>query len=160
MNRISLFPALLLLLALHVSLVPSSEAQADSLKRALFALQNPKDATILHPQGPGTIRIHTPTVIDSVEKMLRGHDEVLGYRIQIYLGSAAEAKSTRSKFLTLGTGLPCNMVQNIPNYAARAGDFRTSLEAHKSLATVKLHYPAAFVVQDKINPPRFQKKTP
>ena len=112
------------------------------------------------PSAPGEMRIHTSHVIDSLEKATRGKDELQGYRIQIYLGSATEAKAIRTKFLNLGTGLPCNMVQNIPNYAVRVGDFRTSLEAHKHLSQVKAHYPSAFVVQDKINPPKLPKRQP
>lgn len=124
----------------------------------------PTLATMAQPDSgqhsPGHITLHTPLAIDSLERVTRGKEDISGYRIQIYLGSASEARSARGKFLALGTGLTCNMVQNIPNYAVRVGDFRTELEAHKYLAQVKSQYPSAFVVQDKINPPRLSLPGP
>jgi hypothetical protein len=110
------------------------------------------------PASPGNITFHTPAPIDSLERASRGREELQGYRIQIFLGSAGEAKAVRTKFMSLGTGLTCNMVQNIPSYAIRVGDFRTALDAHRELSAVKAHYPAAFVVQDKINPPRLKPR--
>lgn len=107
---------------------------------------------------PAGIRFHTPGVIDSLERAQRGRDELQGYRIQIFLGSATEAKSVRQKALSLQMGLPVQIVQNIPNYAVRVGDFRSALEAHKYLSQVRAHYPAAFVVTDQINPPRLPKR--
>jgi len=110
--------------------------------------------------SPGRVVIHTPPAIDSLEKAMRGRDELRGYRIQVFLGSSTEAKAERNKFLNLGTGLSCSMVQNIPNYAVQVGDFRTSLEAHRWIPSVRNHYPGAFVVEGKINPPRLSRTAP
>ncbi len=130
----------------------TSHAQRDSLSAILDKLQ---DEEVQNHTKPGTVKFHTPHVIDSLERTLRGKTELRGYRIQIFLGGAAEAKASRQKFLGLGLGLTCYMVQNVPSYAVRVGDFRNALEANRYLATVKSHYPGAFVLQDEIEPPKF-----
>lgn len=119
----------------------------------LFSQSEPADSTL------GKITIHTPAKIDSLERQQRGKSELKGFRIQIFLGPFAQAKAERTKFINLGTGLSAYMPQNPPDYSVRVGDFRTQLEAQKYLAKIKEAYPSAFIVPDKVEPPRFSKKT-
>jgi hypothetical protein len=133
----------------------SVPAQSDSLTMAIGKLRPHRSDSV---ERPGTIVFHTSGQLDSLEKSLRGKEEIPGYRIQIFLGNATEAKSLRQKALGQNMGLSVNMVQNIPNYALRLGDFRSSLEAHQQLSLVRSYYPAAFVVPDRINPPKLQKR--
>jgi hypothetical protein len=51
------------------------------------------------------------------------------------------------------------MPQNPPDYSVRVGDFRTQLEAQKYLEQIKEVYPSAFIVPDRVEPPRFGKKS-
>jgi hypothetical protein len=107
---------------------------------------------------PGKITVHSHGDIDSLERRLRGKTELKGFRIQIFMGPFAQAKTERSNFINLGLGLSAYMPQNPPDYSVRVGDFRTQLEALKYLEKIKPHYPGAFIVPDKVEPPRFSRK--
>lgn len=106
----------------------------------------------------GSVQIHSENKIDSLEKRMRGKNDLKGYRIQIFLGSYQEAKNTRAQFLTNSLGLQAYIVQNAPDYVVRVGDFKTMLELHKYLDEVKKSYPGSLIVVDKIEPPRFPKR--
>lgn len=107
---------------------------------------------------PGRVILHSHSNIDSLERRLRGKTELKGYRIQIFMGPFTQAKTERSNFINLGLGLSAYMPQNPPDYSVRVGDFRTQLEALKYLEKIKIHYPNAFIVPDKVEPPRFSRK--
>jgi hypothetical protein len=104
------------------------------------------------------VTVNAPARIDSIEKGLRGKTELRGYRIQIFLGDYNQAKVERVKFIEHNTGLNAYMPQNPPDYALRVGDFRSMLEASKYLAQIKPFYPNAFIVPDKVEPPRFGRR--
>lgn len=105
----------------------------------------------------GAIRFENADRIDSLEKKMRGKNEMRGYRVQIFLGDYADAKNVRAKFLASGLKMQAYIVQNTPDYVVRVGDFRTSLEAQKHFIELKKMYPSALLVVDRIEPPRFYK---
>lgn len=114
-----------------------------------------KDTTGLSTLGK--IDVTVSERIDSLERSTRGKTELRGYRIQIFLGPFAQAKTERTKFISTGIPLPAYMPQNLPDYAVRVGDFRNMMEAQKYLSQVRDLYPSAFVVPDKIESPRLQR---
>lgn len=105
----------------------------------------------------GAIRFENAERVDSLEKKMRGKNEMRGYRVQIFLGDYADAKNVRAKFLASGLKMQAYIVQNTPDYVVRVGDFRTSLEAQKHFVELKKMYPSALLVVDRIEPPRFYK---
>ncbi|MEZ4798782.1 MAG: SPOR domain-containing protein [Flavobacteriales bacterium] len=126
----------------------SSDAQVDSLKYILGKIENSND---------GDVKIHTTASIDSLEKKLRGKNNLRGFRIQIFLGSYPEAKKLRATFQSSSDNLPAYIAQNTPDYVVKVGDFRTLYEAQKYLDELKKSYPSALIIPDKIEPPRLKK---
>ncbi|MFY7971778.1 MAG: SPOR domain-containing protein [Flavobacteriales bacterium] len=109
------------------------------------------------PLTPGVITVHCPHAVDSVEKHLRGKNELRGYRIQVFLGNMTEAKSIRQKAMTMGLNQTAYIVQNTPDYAVRLGDFKSLIDAQLFLLEAKKTYPGAFIIPDKIEPPRLPR---
>ncbi len=104
--------------------------------------------------APGVIEFETPSAVDSLEHRMRGRVDIKGYRIQVFLGSYAEAKNFRAKFLTNGIPIPAYIQQNTPDYVVKVGDFRNLLEANRYFSEIKQQYPGAFIVADKIESTR------
>lgn len=80
-----------------------------------------------------------------------------GYRIQIFfdsgLNSSDRAKQTRDEFLFRYPEIPAYIGWKAPNYRVRIGDFKTRLEAEKTLQMIIFEYPNAWVIKDDINFP-------
>jgi CRISPR/Cas system-associated endoribonuclease Cas2 len=77
-----------------------------------------------------------------------------GYRIQIvaFAGSNASEKATKMKeeVEKIFKEMPCYISYYEPNFRIRLGDFRSRMDAQRMLNTVKLQYPGAFIVADKV----------
>lgn len=81
--------------------------------------------------------------------------EINGYRIQIaaYSGvnSKAQAEAARNSFNGLFPYTKSYLIYNEPYFKVRVGNYRSRLQAHKDLETIKLTYPSAYIVPDKIS---------
>jgi vancomycin resistance protein YoaR len=62
------------------------------------------------------------------------------YKIQIYTGSSEIAKKTLAEFRQEFTGMDATIVFNTPNYKVWVGNFRTRIEAEKTLAEINGRY--------------------
>ena len=80
-----------------------------------------------------------------------------GYRIQIFfdsgLNSSDRAKQARDEFLFRFPEIQAYVSWKAPNYRVRIGDFKTRLEAEKTLQLIMTDYPNAWVIKDEINFP-------
>jgi len=80
-----------------------------------------------------------------------------GYRIQIFfdsgLNSSDRAKQARDEFLLKFPDIQAYVNWKAPNYRVRVGDFKTRLEAEKTLQLILPDYPNAWVIKDEINFP-------
>jgi hypothetical protein len=80
-----------------------------------------------------------------------------GYRIQIFfdsgLNSSDRARQAREEFLLIFPEIPAYVSWKAPNYRVRVGDFKTKLEAEKTLQLIIIDYPNAWVTRDEINFP-------
>jgi hypothetical protein len=80
-----------------------------------------------------------------------------GYRIQIFfdsgLNSSDRARQARDEFLLRYPDIQAYVSWKSPNYRVRIGDFRTRLEAEKTLQLILIDYPNAWVIKDEINFP-------
>ena len=81
--------------------------------------------------------------------------EISGYRIQIaaYSGvnSRSQAEAARNSFGNLFPYTRSYLIYNEPYFKVRVGNYYTRLQAYKDLETIRLTYPSAYIVQDKIN---------
>jgi len=80
-----------------------------------------------------------------------------GYRIQVFfdsgLNSSDRARQARDEFLLTYPEIPAYVGWKSPNYRVRIGDFKTRLEAEKTLQLIIIDYPNAWVIKDEINFP-------
>lgn len=79
------------------------------------------------------------------------HQKIDGYRIQLYNGLEAESHQVRTKFLTLYPDMKAEITYKAPEWKVQVGNFRTRLEADKSLLKIKEQFPGSLVVRAKIN---------
>jgi hypothetical protein len=85
-----------------------------------------------------------------------------GYRIKIHFGAdKAKAVEIKSKFIARFPDIPAyGPIYDQPNFNIRVGDFRTKLEAYRSLKKVQAEFPSAFIVQDEIELPELDSPKP
>ncbi|MBR4912837.1 MAG: SPOR domain-containing protein [Bacteroidales bacterium] len=99
---------------------------------------------------PGIVRIQEDYVNN-----WRKVGEINGYRIQIaaYSGvnSKSQAEYARNSFNNLFPYTRAYLIYNEPYFKVRVGNYRSRLQAHKDLETIKLTYPSAYIVPDKIS---------
>lgn len=62
------------------------------------------------------------------------------YKIQIYNGGSEIAKKTLNEFRQEFIGMDATIVFNTPNYKVWVGNFRTRIEAEKTLAEINGRY--------------------
>ena len=81
--------------------------------------------------------------------------EINGYRIQIaaYSGvnSKSQAEYAKNSFNNLFPYTKAYLIYNGPYFKVRVGNYFTRLQAYKDLETIKLTYPSAYIVPDKIS---------
>ena len=81
--------------------------------------------------------------------------EISGYRIQIaaYSGvnSRSQAEAARNSFGALFPYTRSYLIYNEPYFKVRVGNYYTRLQAYKDLETIRLTYPSAYIVPDKIS---------
>ncbi len=101
---------------------------------------------------------------DSIRNLVIKHiaynkhkEGIPGYRIRIYsnLGTNARKRSQeiRTEFYDKFPDIPIYREYDSPYFKVYVGDFRTKIEAIKSLKKIKKYFPAAFVVPDQIELP-------
>lgn len=99
---------------------------------------------------PGIVRIQEDYVNN-----WRKVGEINGYRIQIaaYSGvnSKSQAEYAKNSFNNLFPYTRAYLIYNEPYFKVRVGNYFTRLQAYKDLETIKLTYPSAYIVPDKIS---------
>ena len=77
-----------------------------------------------------------------------------GYRIQIaaYSGvnSRSQAEGAKNAFSIMFPYIKANVIYTEPYFKVRVGNYRTRLQAYKDLEDIRLSYPSAYIVPDKI----------
>ena len=80
-----------------------------------------------------------------------------GYRIQIFfdsgLNSSDRARQAKDEFQRTYPEIPAYISWKAPNYRVRIGDFKTRLEAERTMQLILSDYPNAWVIKDEINFP-------
>lgn len=117
-----------------------------------------------NPEGsnPGHVKIIQDSRVDSIiyrhiqyNRSLEGSD---GYRVHIFFDagnqSLSRANQAARRYQMLFPGDTAYVSFSEPYYRVRVGDFRTRLDAEGHLQKISTEYPNAFIIKDKINPPR------
>ena len=121
----------------------------------------------IRSQSQGSISFQQDSVIrDLVNKHItrnRQNPGTQGYRIRIYsdLGTHARDESSefKTRFYENFPEIPVYRDYVRPYYKVYVGDFRTKIEAIKSLKRIKNEFPKAFIVPDHINFPELDNDT-
>lgn len=94
--------------------------------------------------------------IDKIMELKKEHQrlnpKIDGYKVQLYNGDESNAYSVRTKFLTLFPDMKVEITYKAPEWKVQVGNFRTRLEADKSLLKIKEQFPGSLTVRAKINP--------
>lgn len=85
------------------------------------------------------------------------HSTMNGFRVQLFFGSREEALRLKGEFLTLQPEQKAYVSYQAPNFKLRVGNFRSQMNAEKFLYKVKGKFPSAYVVNDKIEFPKYIK---
>ena len=77
-------------------------------------------------------------------------DSYPGYKIQIYYGSEKECYEIKDEFRAMYPDIPASIVFSTPQWKLQVGNYRTRLEADKSILGIKKEYPSAIVLAAEI----------
>jgi hypothetical protein len=69
------------------------------------------------------------------------------YKIQIYTGSSEIAKKTLNEFRQEFNNIDATIVFNTPNYKVWIGNFRTRIEAEKTLSEINNRYKNVLLIK-------------
>jgi len=69
------------------------------------------------------------------------------YKIQIFNGNSENAKKTLTEFRQENSSIDATIVFNTPNYKVWVGNFRTRIEAEKTLADIKDRYKNVLLIK-------------
>ena len=107
-------------------------------------------STVRYDIEPGIVRIQEDYVNN-----WRKIGEINGYRIQIaaYSGvnSKSQAEYAKNSFNNLFPYTRAYLIYNEPYFKVRVGNYQSRLEAYKDLESIRLTYPSAYIVPDKIS---------
>lgn len=125
--RIIAYKKIFLSSLLLVTLTPIMKAQDQNIS----VTQDPKFEQLLNEKR----KINTSlTVNDS-------------YKIQIYTGGSENAKKTLSEFKQEFKDIDATIVFNTPNYKVWVGNFKSRIEAERTLANIKDRYKNVLLIK-------------
>jgi len=112
----------------------------------------------------GSVTIYQDKLVDElVQKQVKlnetGNSQD-GYRIQIFSDSGnnskTKAQTAMDEFLAQHPDMKAYLVFKSPNYKVKVGDFRSKLDAIRSLNQISAEFPNAFIISDLINLPQVE----
>ena len=116
--------------------------------------------------GRGRVEISQDIRVDSLLtrhiNANREYGGLDGFRIQIYRGSARnareEANNAIARFISEYPGIEPYLQFDPPNFfKVRVGDYRTKHDAYFDFVIIKKNFPEAYIVNDIINFPSLEK---
>lgn len=81
-----------------------------------------------------------------------------GYRVQLVFGERATINQAKAKFYSKYSSIPVYESWLSPNFRLRVGDFLTRMQAEAFKREIQEFFPGAYIVNDKINVPKFVKE--
>jgi hypothetical protein len=105
-------------------------------------------------ENEGDLRVETsPSVNELIAQKIAHNKEqnsYPGYKIQIYYGSEKECYEIKDEFTSLYPEIPTSIIFSTPQWKLQVGEYRTRLEADKSILSIKKEYPSAIVLATDI----------
>lgn len=81
--------------------------------------------------------------------------EIDGYRIQLVASAGVNSRNAiqeiYNEFRRKYPKIPAYVSYSEPYFRLRVGDFKTKLEAYKTLREIRIAYHGAFIIKDKIS---------
>ena len=106
-------------------------------------------------QKEGTVKIETSASIDKVITQKKQYNKNLktlnGFKIQIFYGNEKNSYKVKDEFNAVFQEIPAKIVFSSPQWKVQVGNFKTKLEADKTLLDIKKEYPGAIVVATEID---------
>ncbi len=116
---------------------------------SLFSLSN------FAQQKEGELKIETSTRIDKVIAQKKQYNKSLktikGYKIQLFYGSEKESYEIKNEFKKLFPKIPTTIIFSSPQWKVQVGNFKTRLEADRTLVDIKKKYPSAIILATEID---------
>lgn len=105
-------------------------------------------------QKKGTVHLETSAKIDEIIVKKKEYNVNLktlkGYKIQIFSGSEKAAYKLKDDFKVVFPEIPTKISFSSPDWKVQAGNYKTRLEADKSLLDIKKEFPASIVIATDI----------
>lgn len=89
-------------------------------------------------------------LIEQKKAFNKTNKNIVVYKIQIYNGNETQAYAVQRSFEADFPEYRAKIKYDTPEFKTRFGNFRTRLEADRALNTIKLKYPGAIVLEEKI----------
>ena len=90
-------------------------------------------------------------LVDKHIEINRATPTIDGWRIQLFATTdRSKIEGARSTFTNRYPNIPIDWVHASPWYRLRAGAFATKLDATRTLNSLKIYYPDAYLAKDKI----------
>jgi len=109
---------------------------------------------LLSQENEGDIRVESSaSVKELIAKKIAFNKEqnsFPGYKIQIYYGSEKECYEIKDEFTSLFPEIPTSIIFSTPQWKLQVGEYRSRLEADKSIQSIKKEYPSAIVLATDI----------
>jgi len=106
-------------------------------------------------QKEGIVKIESSTNIDKVISQKKTYNKNLksinGFKIQVFYGNEKNSYKVKDEFNTIFEDIPAKIVFSSPQWKVQVGNFKTRLEADKTLLEIKKEYPSAIIVPTEID---------
>jgi hypothetical protein len=108
----------------------------------------------LSQEKEGDLRVESSPGIDELVAQKTAYNKnqnsYSGFKIQIYYGSEKECYEIKDEFTSLYPDIPTAIIFSTPQWKLQVGEYRTRLEADKSIQSIKKEYPSAIVLASDI----------
>jgi len=109
---------------------------------------------LLSQENEGELRVESSaSVKELIEQKIAYNKEqnsFPGYKIQIYYGSEKECYEIKDEFTSLFPKISTSIIFSTPQWKLQVGQYKTRLEADKSIQSIKKEYPSAIVLATEI----------
>lgn len=109
---------------------------------------------LLSQENEGDIRVESSASVKELiaQKIAfnKEQNSYTGYKIQIYYGSEKECYEIKDEFTSLFPDIPTSIIFSTPQWKLQVGEYRSRLEADKSIQSIKKEYPSAIVLATEI----------
>ena len=109
---------------------------------------------LLSQENEGDLRVESSASVKELIAQKIAHNKEQnsypGYKIQIYYGSEKECYEIKDEFTSLFPNIPTSIIFSTPQWKLQVGEYRSRLEADKSIQSIKKEYPSAIVLPTEI----------